>query len=54
MRMKLGLLSVLLGTAIGTVAFAQDKVVIGYAAPDLVGGQAQIEAGFARGAATFL
>ena len=25
MRMKLGLLSVLLGTAIGTVAFAQDK-----------------------------
>ena len=53
MRMKLGLLSVLLGTAIGTVAFAQDKVVIGYAAPDLVGGQAQIEAGFARGAATF-
>ena len=53
MRMKLGLLSVLLGTAIGTVAFAQDKVVIGYAAPDLVGGQAQIEAGFSKGAATF-
>ena len=53
MRMKVSLLSVLLGTAIGTVAFAEDKVVIGYAAPDLVGGQAQIEAGFAKGAATF-
>jgi ABC-type sugar transport system substrate-binding protein len=50
MRMKVSLLSVLLGTAIGTVAFAQDQVVIGYAAPSLDGAQAQIQAGFVAGA----
>jgi len=50
MRMKVGLLSVLLGATIGTTAFAGDKTVIGYAAPSLDGAQAQIEAGFVAGA----
>ena len=50
MWMKLGLLTVLFGTAMGTVAFAGDKVVIGYAAPSLDGAQAQIQAGFLAGA----
>ena len=44
------LATVLFSTVIFSQTFAADKVVIGYAAPSLEGGQAQIEAGFAAAA----
>ena len=48
---KFGLLpSVILGTAMTLSAAAQDKVVIGYSAPALLGGQGQIQAGLVNGA----
>src|SRR3712207_294262 len=44
-------LSLLLGVLGSTLAAAQDdKVVIGYSAPGLVGAQAQIQAGLVNGA----
>ena len=48
---KFGLLpSLILGTAMSLSAAAQDKVVIGYSAPALLGGQGQIQAGLVNGA----
>lgn len=44
------LLSVLLGSVMILPALAQDKVVIGYSAPGLVGAQAQIQAGLVTSA----
>ena len=44
------LLSVLLGSVMSLPALAQDKVVIGYSAPGLVGAQAQIQAGLVNSA----
>ncbi|MCY4459146.1 MAG: sugar ABC transporter substrate-binding protein [Albidovulum sp.] len=43
-------LSSLIGIALGSAAIADDKVVIGYAAPSLDGAQAQIQGGFVVGA----
>lgn len=39
------LVSLLLGSVMSMPALAQDKVLIGYSAPGLVGAQAQIQAG---------
>jgi ABC-type sugar transport system substrate-binding protein len=48
---RYGLLpSLILGTAMTLSAAAQDKVVIGYSAPALLGGQGQIQAGLVNGA----
>jgi simple sugar transport system substrate-binding protein/ribose transport system substrate-binding protein len=48
---KTGLLSALiLGSAMTLTAMAQDKVVIGYSAPALLGGQGQIQAGLVNAA----
>ena len=49
--LKLGVLpSLILGTAMTLSAAAQDKVVIGYSAPALLGGQGQIQAGLVNAA----
>ena len=49
--MKSGLLlSALMAAAVFSSASAADKVVIGYSAPALLGGQGQIQAGLVNGA----
>jgi ABC-type sugar transport system substrate-binding protein len=49
--LKSGLvLAMLLGTALCAPSFAEEKVVIGYSAPGLVGAQAQIQAGLVNSA----
>lgn len=45
MRTKILLAGLMLGTALAVPAQAQDKIVVGYSAPGLVGGQALIQKG---------